>query len=70
MSQQKSVTSKDGTPIAYWHSGQGPPLVLVHGTGSTTAAGPLSCQRLSSTSASAPSIGAVAAAVATRTTTP
>ena len=32
MSQQKSVTSKDGTPIAYWHSGQGPPLVLVHGT--------------------------------------
>jgi pimeloyl-ACP methyl ester carboxylesterase len=32
VSQQKSVTSKDGTPIAYWHSGQGPPLVLVHGT--------------------------------------
>jgi pimeloyl-ACP methyl ester carboxylesterase len=29
---QQSVTSKDGTPIAYWHSGQGPPLVLVHGT--------------------------------------
>jgi pimeloyl-ACP methyl ester carboxylesterase len=33
VSQQKSVTSKDGTPIAYWPSGQGPPLVLVHGTG-------------------------------------
>jgi pimeloyl-ACP methyl ester carboxylesterase len=32
VSQKKSVTSKDGTPIAYWHSGQGPPLVLVHGT--------------------------------------
>ncbi len=31
MSQQ-SVTSLDGTPIAYWQSGQGPPLVLVHGT--------------------------------------
>ena len=29
---QQSVTSKDGTPIAYWRSGQAPPLVLVHGT--------------------------------------
>jgi pimeloyl-ACP methyl ester carboxylesterase len=29
---RQSVTSKDGTPIAYWQSGQGPPLVLVHGT--------------------------------------
>jgi len=28
----KSVTSKDGTPIGYWQSGEGPPLVLVHGT--------------------------------------
>jgi pimeloyl-ACP methyl ester carboxylesterase len=28
---QESVTSKDGTPIAYWRSGEGPPLVLVHG---------------------------------------
>jgi pimeloyl-ACP methyl ester carboxylesterase len=27
-----SVTSKDGRPIAYWQSGEGPPLVLVHGT--------------------------------------
>ena len=31
MSRQ-SVASKDGTPITYWKSGQGPPLVLVHGT--------------------------------------
>lgn len=31
MSQQ-SVASKDGTEIAYWTSGKGPPLVLVHGT--------------------------------------
>ena len=31
MSQQ-SVASKDGTEIAYWPSGSGPPLVLVHGT--------------------------------------
>jgi pimeloyl-ACP methyl ester carboxylesterase len=28
------VTSKDGTPIAYWRGGEGPPLVLVHGTAS------------------------------------
>jgi pimeloyl-ACP methyl ester carboxylesterase len=26
------VMSRDGTAIAYWTSGQGPPLVLVHGT--------------------------------------
>jgi len=29
---KETVTSKDGTPIAYWRSGQGLPLVLVHGT--------------------------------------
>jgi pimeloyl-ACP methyl ester carboxylesterase len=29
---QESVASKDGTPIAYRRSGEGPPLVLVHGT--------------------------------------
>jgi pimeloyl-ACP methyl ester carboxylesterase len=27
-----TVTSADGTPIAVWRSGDGPPLVLVHGT--------------------------------------
>ncbi len=26
------ATSRDGTPIGYWTSGDGPPLVLVHGT--------------------------------------
>ena len=26
-----SVASRDGTQIAYWTSGAGPPLVLVHG---------------------------------------
>ena len=25
------VVSEDGTPIAVWRSGEGPPLVLVHG---------------------------------------
>lgn len=29
---QERVTSRDGTPIASWRSGDGPPLVLVHGT--------------------------------------
>src|SRR3712207_2617173 len=29
---QETVTSVDGTPIAYWSSGEGSPLVLVHGT--------------------------------------
>jgi pimeloyl-ACP methyl ester carboxylesterase len=29
---QETVTSKDGPHIAYWRSGQGPPLALVHGT--------------------------------------
>jgi pimeloyl-ACP methyl ester carboxylesterase len=27
-----TVTSRDGTPIALWRSGTGPPLLLVHGT--------------------------------------
>jgi pimeloyl-ACP methyl ester carboxylesterase len=28
----ENVVSKDGTPIAVWRSGEGPPLVLIHGT--------------------------------------
>ena len=28
----EKATSSDGTPIAYWRSGDGPALVLVHGT--------------------------------------
>lgn len=27
-----TVQGKDGTPIAYWTSGSGPAVVLVHGT--------------------------------------
>ena len=27
----QTVTSRDGTPIAFWQSGSGPPLLLVHG---------------------------------------
>lgn len=30
-----TTTSKDGTEIAYWSGGEGPPLVLVHGITST-----------------------------------
>src|SRR5918998_2141072 len=32
--QVETITSKDGTPIAYGRSGEGPPLVLVHGAAS------------------------------------
>ena len=28
----EKITSKDGTPIACWKSGEGPPLMLVHGS--------------------------------------
>ncbi|QIN81939.1 alpha/beta fold hydrolase [Rubrobacter tropicus] len=28
----ETITSRDGTPIAHWRGGEGPPLVLVHGT--------------------------------------
>jgi pimeloyl-ACP methyl ester carboxylesterase len=31
----KQVASKDGTAVAYRRSGNGPPLILVHGTGAT-----------------------------------
>lgn len=33
----EKIISKDGTPIAYEHSGAGPPLVLVHGTAASHA---------------------------------
>lgn len=32
MKQPEKVKSDDGTSIAYWSSGSGPPLVMVHGT--------------------------------------
>jgi pimeloyl-ACP methyl ester carboxylesterase len=31
MADLEEVVSADGTPIAVWRSGEGPPLVLVHG---------------------------------------
>ena len=30
--QPRHVVSRDGTPIAVFSSGDGPPLILVHGT--------------------------------------
>jgi hypothetical protein len=32
MGSMGTVTSRDGTPIAYERGSEGPPLVLVHGT--------------------------------------
>ena len=32
MGSMETVTSRDGTPITYKRSREGPPLVLVHGT--------------------------------------
>ncbi|HET9638921.1 MAG TPA: alpha/beta hydrolase [Allosphingosinicella sp.] len=29
--EPEKVVSEDGTPIAFWRSGEGPPLVLIHG---------------------------------------
>ena len=31
MAEFEQIASEDGTPIAFWRSGSGPPLVLVHG---------------------------------------
>jgi pimeloyl-ACP methyl ester carboxylesterase len=31
-SQAGTVISSDGTHIGYWRTGEGPPLVLIHGT--------------------------------------
>ena len=28
-----TVTTEGGTPVAYWRSGKGPPIVLVHACG-------------------------------------
>ncbi len=37
MDKMEKIISKDGTPIAYEHSGAGPPLILVHGTAASHA---------------------------------
>ena len=66
---QETVTWADGIRIAYWRSGEGRPLVLVHGTaadhGRWRAVLPAFEERFSSW----PSIGVVAARVVTRTAT-
>lgn len=49
--QPRFVNSADGTPIACWWSGEGPPIVLVHGTtgdhNSFALAAPLLAERFS-----------------------
>jgi pimeloyl-ACP methyl ester carboxylesterase len=62
---QETVASADGTPIAYWRSGDGSPLVLVHGGFDDHNVWPPSCRHLRSASASTPSTGGVEEVAAT-----
>src|SRR2546425_6449932 len=66
----ETVISKDGTRIGWARSGDGPPLVLVHGTTATARDGGLSYQPSKSGLPYMPSIAVDEEPVETRRTTP
>ena len=54
-----TVVSRDGTEIAWWTTGDGPPLLLVHGTSGVHDASPRCSRSWNRTERSTPWTGAV-----------